>query len=225
LDVGCGDGHFVTVAFDRKIDVGIDPWATPIREAAQRGGYNLLSLADGACMPFASASFGSAFSNSVLEHIPNVQEVLVDVGRVLKPGAPFVFCGPNDHFLQGLSVSNFLDRAGLRSLGDSYRGFFNRIARHVHCDSPEVWQKRLDQAGFTLERWWHYYPPEAMYVTEWGHYLGLPSLVYKRTVGRWILVPAAWNLWLTDRLVRRHYQPQADPNGVCTFYIARRKSI
>ena len=38
LDVGCGDGHFATVAFDYKLDVGIDPWGSPIREASQRGG-------------------------------------------------------------------------------------------------------------------------------------------------------------------------------------------
>ena len=47
LDVGCGDGHFATVAFDYKLDVGIDPWGGPIREASQRGAYLLLTQADG----------------------------------------------------------------------------------------------------------------------------------------------------------------------------------
>ena len=27
LDVGSGDGHFASVAFDQPFDVGIDPWA------------------------------------------------------------------------------------------------------------------------------------------------------------------------------------------------------
>ena len=28
-DVGCGDGHFASLTFDRKIDVGLDPWHGP----------------------------------------------------------------------------------------------------------------------------------------------------------------------------------------------------
>ena len=41
LDLGCGDGHFVTVAFDHPLDVGIDPWTAPVREAGKRGGYKM----------------------------------------------------------------------------------------------------------------------------------------------------------------------------------------
>jgi SAM-dependent methyltransferase len=212
LDVGSGDGQFV-----------IDPWTAPMREAARRGGYHSLVLGDGARMPFPDGHFGSAFSNSVLEHIPPIDSVLTEVGRVLKPGGPFVFCGPNHRFLSGLSISNALDRIGLRTLGDAYRAFFNRIARHVHCDSPEVWQERLENAGFELERYWHYYSPQALHVTEWGHLFGLPSLVAHRLTGRWIIAPTKWNLAPTYWLAQHYYNPQECPDGVCTFYIARRK--
>jgi hypothetical protein len=112
---------------------------------------------------------------------------------------------------------------GLRGLGDSYRSFFNRIARHVHCDPPEVWQARLEQAGFCLDRWWHYYRPAAMQVSEWGHYLGLPSLVSHALTRRWILAPTRWNLALTYAVLKPYYEE--DPvceDGVCTFYIAHR---
>jgi SAM-dependent methyltransferase len=225
LDVGCGDGHFVTVALDRPVDVGLDPWAAPLREAASHGGYRLLVLADGAHTPFPDAYFGSAFSNSVLEHIPHIDAVLAETARVLKPGAPFVFCVPNQRFLAALSISNFLDRVGLRPLGNRYRAFFNHIARHSHCDSPEIWQQRLEAVGFQLERWWYYYPPEALHVTEWGHYFGLPSLICKRLTGRWILAPWRWNLALTDWYTRRHYSTEEHPEGVCTFLIARRMGL
>jgi SAM-dependent methyltransferase len=225
LDVGCGDGHFATVAFETKLDVGIDPWGDPIREASKRGGYLLLSQADGERMPFPDASFNSAVSNSVLEHIPHVDVVLKETGRVLKPGAPFVFCVPNHQFLSSLSIGRGLDKIGLHSLGDSYRTFFNRIARHVHCDPPEVWRLRLETAGFRLERWWHYYSPSAMQVSEWGHYLGVPSLINRKLTGRWVLFPSKKNpaLALTYHLIRPYYDqtPECD-DGVCTFFIARK---
>ncbi len=34
FDLGSGDGHFASVAFDKKIDVGMDPWVAPTLEAA-----------------------------------------------------------------------------------------------------------------------------------------------------------------------------------------------
>lgn len=223
LDVGCGDGHFASVAFNRPLEVGIDPWSGPVHEAIRHGGYRAVVQGDGLRMPFPAAHFASAVSNSVLEHIPQVEAVLAETARVLKPGTPFVFCVPNHNFLPSLSVSNALDHIGLKPWGDAYRRFFNRISRHQHCDPPEVWQKRLEEAGFKLERGWHYFPPRALWVVEWGHYFGLPSLVCHWLTRRWILVPQKWNLALTRRLVQPYYD--AEPvceNGVYSFYIARR---
>lgn len=222
LDLGCGDGHFASVAFDYPLDVGLDPWAGPIHEARQYGAYKLLIQGDGAHMPFPEAFFGSAVSNSVLEHIPNIEAVLNETARVLKPGATFVFCSPNHNFLSSLSIGRSLDNLRLRRLGDGYRAFFNRISRHQHCDPPEVWEQRLEQAGFHLERHWSYFPPETMRVFEWGHYFGLPSLICKKLTGRWNLARRRWNFWLTERLVRKHYQLKPRQDGSMTFYIARR---
>ncbi len=224
IDIGCGDGHFATIAFERPLEVGIDPCWEPLKEAYQRGNYHLLLQADGARLPFPDGHFGSAVSNSVLEHIPHVEAVLAEVARVLKPGAPFVFCGPNHNFLSSLSVGRFFDRVGMRPIGEAYRGFFNRISRHYHSDPPDVWEERLYKADFALERCWNYYAPEALHVTEWGHYFGLPSLIWKKLTGRWILVPSRWNLALTDHFTRQHYDCTEQPDGVCTFYVARRKN-
>ncbi len=223
LDVGCGDGHFATIAFDQALEVGIDPWWSPLREAADRHAYQLLIQSQGSRIPFPQASFGSAISNSVLEHIPDIEAVLVETARVLKPGAPFYFCVPNHNFLGSLSIGRALDRVGMHSTGDAYRRFFNRIARHQHCDPPEIWQDRLQRAGFEVERWWHYYSPAAMQVSEWGHFFGLPSLVAHKLTKRWILAPTRWNLGLTYQLIKRHYDEDPEiEDGVCTFYIARR---
>lgn len=223
LDIGCGDGHFATVAFDRKIEVGIDPWETPLREAAQRGAYKLLLQADGAFIPFTDSYFASAFSNSVLEHIPHVEDVLNELGRVLKPGSLFLFCVPNHQFLEGLSFADFLDRLGLHALSRLYQRFFNRISRHVHCDPPQVWEKRLEQAGFELLDWWHYFPPSAMHVVEWGHYFGLPALMIKWLTGRWLLVADDWNIAWLKRWLSKFYlmNPKSD-QGVYTFYVTKK---
>ncbi|MCS7010589.1 MAG: class I SAM-dependent methyltransferase [Anaerolineales bacterium] len=214
LDVGCGDGHFASLTFDRPIEIGLDPWHAPMREARQRRVYRLLVEADAAAVPFPAETFASAFSNSVLEHIPHIDAVLSDLARVLKPGAPFYFCVPNERYLSELSLS--------RLFGRSYTEWFRRISRVEHADGPEVWQRRLERAGFRLERWWHYFSPAAMRVLEWGHYFGLPSLVAKKLTGRWILAPAKWNLWLTEQFVRRYASSEPVEDGTFTFYVAKK---
>lgn len=224
LDVGCGDGHFASITFDRSLDVGIDPWWEPLKEAQDRDAYHGLAQSDGTKLPLPDGYFGSAVSNSVLEHIPQVESVLVEIARVLKPGAVFVFCVPNHNFLPSLSIGFVLDKIGLRFLGEAYRELFNRISRHYHCDPPEVWNKRLDESGFRMIKFWHYFSPSALRILEWGHYLGLPSWVSKVLTGKWILYPTYWNLALTLRLVKRFYdQPGGQEDGTYTFYVVVKK--
>jgi SAM-dependent methyltransferase len=223
LDVGCGDGHFASVAFASPLDVGIDPWGGPIHQASRLGGYRCLVQGDGGKMPFPDGYFGSALSNSVLEHIPHVQSVLAETQRVLKPGALFLFCVPNPGYLGELSIPRWLRRFGLHSPGKFYTEWFRRMSRVQHAETPEVWQTWLEAAGFRLERWWHYFSPGAMRVLEWGHYFGAPTLLPHALTGRWILVPRRWNLALTERWVRPYTQIRPDPQGVFTFYVARKQ--
>ena len=223
IDIGCGDGHFAGLAFDSPIDIGIDPLWGSIQEAGERETYHSVVCANSATLPFPSRYFNSGMSNSVLEHIPNIDQVIKEIARVLQPGAPFVFCVPNHRFLDNLSIGQFLDRIRLKRLGDSYRDFFNRISKISHSDKPEVWEARLRKHGFVVEQWWHYFSPEALHTLEWGHYFGIPSWVSKTLFGGWILAPAAWNLSITRKIVQRHYdQYPRSEEGVYSFYVTRR---
>ncbi len=223
FDLGCGDGQFVTTAFTHPVDVGLDPWKGPVQEAAQRKSYRLTVWGDGHTIPFSNESFASAMSNSVLEHIPDLDPVLCEVFRILKPGAKFVFCVPNHRFLANLSISNFFDRIRLKPLANGYRNFFNRISRHHHCDDFATWKARLDQAGFVIEQHWDYFSPAATHVLEWGHYLGLPSLILHFFTHRWIAVPARWNLGLLMRWLQRFYmEDRHQDDGSYSFYVVRK---
>ena len=87
LDLGSGDASFAVQTFDRPLDVGLDPWFAPMIEAKQHNGHKLLALSEGGQMPFADCSFQTVVSNSVLEHIPDLDPVMSEVARVLRPGA------------------------------------------------------------------------------------------------------------------------------------------
>lgn len=223
LDLGCGDGHFAALTFDRKLDIGTDPWWEPLRESAERRAYRMLAQTDGADQPFPADYFASAVSNSVLEHIDHIDDVLRDTARVLKPGAPFIFCLPNERYLTELSIAGFLERIGMRRLAAAYREWFRKVTRTYHADQPEVWEQRLQRAGFVLDRHWDYFSPKALSILEWGHFFGVPSLVSRWLTGRWVLVPTRWNLFWIERYLRPYAQSVPDPLGTYTFFIAHKR--
>ncbi len=124
LDLGSGDGHFASVAFERKPDVGLDPWVAPMKEARFRNAYQMLVIGEGARIPAADNSFNTVTSVSVLEHIPDVEPVISEVSRVLKPDGTFVFCVPNHRFPEQLSGRKFFDSLGLHAWAKRYSRFF-----------------------------------------------------------------------------------------------------
>jgi SAM-dependent methyltransferase len=222
LDVGCGDGHFGEIAFAQATTLGVDPALNSLREARRRPAYRWLAAAEGARLPLARASMASAVSNSVLEHIPDVQSVLQEIGRVLKPGGTLAFTVPNPGYLAHLALPAWFEKAGFRSFGERYRGWFRSVTRVEHLAWEDEWREWLERAGLELQGTLRYFPPAAMRVLEWGHYLGLPSLVARKLTGRWILAPAHWNLWLTARAVRPYYDSPAAGDGTFNLYLARR---
>ena len=222
LDMGCGDGHFASVAFDQQVDIGVDPDLHSLREAGRRSAYRLLIQADGAILPLPSGSIASAFSNSVLEHIPHLDHVLVEMGRVMKSGAPLVFTVPNPGYRTELSFPKWLTRIGLSSLAYRYAEWFMRMSRTWNMFYEEEWKDKLKRAGFEVVRTFRYFPPQALSVLEWGHYFGAPTLLPRKLTGRWILWPSQWNLMLTDRIVRRYYEEPLAEDGTYSFYMARK---
>lgn len=224
LDVGSGDGHFASVAFDHPLDVGLDPWWGPLVESKGRSTYKSLVCADGSRVPFSDGYFQSAVSTSVLEHIPHIQSVLDEVGRVVRPGGTFAFCVPNHRFTDRLFGVQFFRKLGLNSMAERYGRFFNRIARHKNLDSPEVWGERLTRSGFEIVQHWDYFPEDSLHRLEFGHMFSLPALVSKKLTGRWILSRSKGNLWPTYLITRPAFRNPCSPEGVCTFYVTRRRS-
>jgi SAM-dependent methyltransferase len=223
LDLGCGDGHFAAMAFNRREQmIGVDPWWGPLQKSVKGKIYQQAIQSLGDALPFQSNHFATVISNSVLEHIPNLDPVLTEVTRVLQSGGRFIFCSPSENFLPFLFISSALKRVHLKKLGSAYENFFNRISRHQHCDDPQTWTRRLTRSGLTVDRWWYYFSKSALRTLEWGHYFGVPSALIHAATRRWILSPTHWNLWLTNKVVRRYYTEPLPEKGAYVFFVAHK---
>lgn len=79
LDVGCGSGRHL-----RAGDIGID--LDPQRTAEARSRSSLLAVADAHALPFADATFGTAYAIRMLNDAGRIDHVLREIHRVLAPG-------------------------------------------------------------------------------------------------------------------------------------------
>ncbi|HDQ73564.1 MAG TPA: class I SAM-dependent methyltransferase [Chloroflexi bacterium] len=163
LDLGCGDGLIGRILFGTPgtVDVGFDPWLGQLERARQSGVYRHVDLADGHHLPYPAGTFATAFSNSVLEHIPDVAPVVRETGRVLKPGGHFIFTVPSDCFRTLLD--GYVRRAGAGDVAgaEAYAASVDRWLAHHHYHTPEQWSAILADAGMALTKA-RYYIPEAV---------------------------------------------------------------
>jgi len=223
FDLGAGDGHFAARTFQQKLEVGFDPALVSLEEAQGFGAYDLLVNGLGDRIPYAQGAFATVISNSVLEHIPDVDAVVREAYRILKPGGTLIITVPNSNFTRNLSVARFLERIGWKSTAQAYRVFFNKISRHYHPDDAAQWHARLEQAGFVIKEEWNYFTPRLLQILEWGHYFGLPNWFHKKIFGRWILFPDFWFVNRHYRWLYHYYlEDPVSADGAYTFFRAQK---
>ncbi len=92
LDIGAGEGQLARVAADQGSTVtASDITWNQIVEAAARGGGPAFVRNGAAQLPFAAEAFDAVLACLVFEHISDVDDAIVEVARVLKPGGRFIF--------------------------------------------------------------------------------------------------------------------------------------
>lgn len=80
LEIGCGNGRLsraLAQIFDCVIPIDLQPRAYVER----------LTVADARALPFPNETFGLIFSSNVLEHIPQIDRAIQEMGRVAKKDA------------------------------------------------------------------------------------------------------------------------------------------
>ncbi len=223
LDLGCGDGTFAQATFTEPLDAGIDPSPVALAEAKRRGMHYDLRLATGGALPFPDGAYATVLSNSVVEHIPDIDGTLREIHRVLRPGGIFVFTTPSQHFAEYLFFADLFKRIGLKGLSRRYENYFNKISWHYRTDSAPVWTERLQRFGFSVREWHSYFSRGASHVFDLAHYYSAPTLIYRKLLGRWIIAPWRANFILIEPILRRWYDEPPTDEGAYLFFLCERK--
>lgn len=181
LDVGCGDGFFAKVAFG-STDVGIDPDKKAIAEARKRNVYKTVKQYDGKKIPYPDKYFSTIVCNSTFEHITNLDEVLLEVSRVLKRGGMLYFTVPTNRWASYLF--------GRELFGKIYEDYFTKKSKHYNLLSFQEWKKILKSLGLEVVYKTYYLDSTMlMWFFDIAHYLSAFSLLSKKLFDRWVIVP------------------------------------
>jgi SAM-dependent methyltransferase len=96
LDLGCGFGEFLRhVKCGRRIGVDLNPLAS---EALAKVGVEYLQHSVCEPLPVDEETVDFVFTSNLMEHLPGKKEVekmIREARRLLKPGGHFVMMGPN----------------------------------------------------------------------------------------------------------------------------------
>jgi SAM-dependent methyltransferase len=225
LDVGCGDGLFASTLFADKIDTGIDPNPSEIACAEKTGVYSELICCSGSQIPKASGMYRTIFSNSVLEHIPDLTPVLREAHRLLEPGGTFLFTVPTDEFEQHAVVHRILIGCGLTRLASRFRKRYNRFWRHFHAYTPSHWKTLATDAGFEVVEMVRYNPPGMTTRNDCLTPVAALASILKRMTGRWVLWPKLREVFFTpigSRIQRNLAEKGVSADGSLVLVQARK---
>lgn len=183
LDFGSGDGFFTgTLLGGTRVPVTAADLDEEAALKAQRGGtYHRVTCSDGVRLPFKNSTFDLIISNSVLEHVEDLQHTVKELSRVLKSGGRLlssVMTGRWEAYLLGRLF-----------LGESYAAWLRQRQNHRHLLCCEEWRDQFARAGLETSEVIGYMDKRASRCFELLHYLSAPALISYRLLGSWVLFP------------------------------------
>ena len=189
LDVGCGEGIFAWGLMAENIDVGIEPNGRELHRAREVDLYDELIKCCGDNIPKPDQSFQTIFSNSVMEHIPDIEPVLEEVHRLLKDDGIVYLTLPTDKFDHYSWGYQILSSFGLRSLASKYLNSFNRFWAHYHFYNKSDWESIFERCGFKISDHFEYGSKTQCLFNNFASPLCFFSFVVKKVTNRWFLFP------------------------------------
>jgi SAM-dependent methyltransferase len=221
LDIGCGDGTFASILFDEAVDLGIDPDRRELSAARRTRAYRELLPCLGSAIPRADGSFRTIFSNSVLEHIPDVEAVCREARRLLAPDGRFYATVPTDNFERYNVGHEGLRALGLEGAAAAWRGAFNSFWRHFHAYDRAGWTALFARCGLEVVEAREYCSRAVCLLNDALVPLAGGSFLLKKALNRWVVSPTARApfAWAASRALEPLVMPEAPRGGLIFFHL------
>jgi SAM-dependent methyltransferase len=139
LDLGCGDGR-LGAELDAAELVAADVSPVALERAGRRlPAARLVELDPDAPLPFPDSTFDLVLCAETLEHVRDLQLLLSEARRVLRPGGELALTTPAHGRLTGLAI-----------LLGGFERRFDPLSPHLHFLTRRSLRALLDELGFEV---------------------------------------------------------------------------
>ena len=138
LEIGSGLGHLVAQLEDSFETYGMDLnyWAVKESQAVIR--KSELQTASAEELPFRAGAFNVVIIKHIVEHLPNPEKAIAEIGRVTEKGGTLILATPN------------LDSLLKPWKGEAWIGY--QDPTYISLKRPAEWLSFIEKAGFTIQR-------------------------------------------------------------------------
>jgi 2-polyprenyl-3-methyl-5-hydroxy-6-metoxy-1,4-benzoquinol methylase len=181
LEVGSGMGHLVAQLEDTFETVGLDLNHWAVKESKSVVNKSSLQTASAQELPFEDGVFNVVIIKHIVEHLPNPEKAINEIGRVTAKGGYLILATPN-----------------LGSLlkpwkGEKWIGY--QDPTHISLKQPQEWLALIQNARFELKRvfsdgFWDV--PYIRYVPKQIQKLLFGSLGGLQAITGFVFLPMTW---------------------------------
>jgi 2-polyprenyl-3-methyl-5-hydroxy-6-metoxy-1,4-benzoquinol methylase len=138
LEIGSGLGHLVGQLEDTFDTYGIDLNHWAVKESRAVVNRSALQTASGQELPFDDSAFSVVIIKHIVEHLPEPEKAVAEIGRVTESGGILILATPN------------LDSLLKPWKGDRWIGY--QDPTHISLKRPAEWLAMIQSAGFDFLR-------------------------------------------------------------------------
>lgn len=140
LEMGCGLGHLLGLLQDDFACIGVDLIDYSIEQTRMNAPKARAYQGDATDFSsYADAELSVVVALHLVEHIPNPEQTLRDIARVLQPGGLLLFATPHPEY-------------PLRRFKDRETDAIGKDKTHINCQVPAVWKQWSEAAGLRVLR-------------------------------------------------------------------------
>jgi SAM-dependent methyltransferase len=138
LEIGSGLGHLVGQLEDSFETYGMDLNHWAVKESISIVDETALQSASAEAIPFTDGAFGVVIIKHIVEHLPNPEKAVAEIGRVTATGGTLILATPN------------LDSLLKPCKGESWIGY--QDPTHISLQPLSTWLDWIKRSGFSVKR-------------------------------------------------------------------------
>ncbi len=167
LELGTGDGYFTKCLYDsqsEKVTIASDLTGSTLLQAEKYSFWRKLAIIDASEVPLPSNSLSTVIMNNLIHHLPDRNETLKEMYRILRPGGMFIFTDE----LTGWATSQWhiKIKEGSKSYQKKLGDFLQRGVQCLLSDK-QFWMKQAEADGWEVCDIREFFSNRSMYLSSY----------------------------------------------------------